>query len=125
MNTRFIGAGLGLLVLAAAIAFFGIPVAIKTGSLYPDADPTRIGCYTSGVSGELVDDPSAGTAIIDGMSGRRTLVTWPIGWTGRNSLFGTSVINSRGEVIARTGTHVNLSGGYWTDGSFLACGEVH
>jgi len=28
-------------------------------------------------------------------------------------------------VVARTGSFVNRSGGFWKDGSFLACGEVH
>ncbi len=116
--------GVGLLVLAGALAVvsYGVPAPLKTGSLYPNADPRYVGCYTSGVSGELVEDPGAGTAIIDGLSHQRALVTWPIGWTARRSAFGVSVVNLQGDVVAWTGTHVNLSGGYWyVDGSFLAC----
>ena len=122
MNKPYLYAGVGLLVLTVAIASHGVPTPLKTGSLYPDASPGIVGCYTSGVSGELVDDPGAGTAIISSFSGQRALVTWPIGWTGRRSLFGVLVIDSRGQVVARTGMYVNLSGGYWRDHSFLTCG---
>ena len=115
-------AGVALLVLAGAGATYGIPVPLKTGSVYPNSDPALVGCYLSSASGELVDDPTAGTAILDGFTHQRALVTWPIGWSARRSLFGVSVVNSRGEVVATTGTRVSLSGGYWTDGSFLTCG---
>jgi hypothetical protein len=128
MNKRLVVAGVGLLVLAAAIAIasYGVPTPLKTGSLNPDAPPGSVGCYTSGVSGELLDDPGAGTAIIDSMDGRRVLVTWPIGWTARRALFGgTQVIDERGMVVARTGTRVYLMGGYWyVDNSFLTCGPA-
>ncbi len=127
MDKRFIGAGLGLLALAAILAFgpFGHSVTLKTGSLYPDGPPGTIGCYTSGTSGQLVVDDEAGTAIIEGSSGHRYPVTWPIGYTGRSSWGGVEVIDGRGNAVTRTGSWVNMSGGYWTDGSFLACGEVH
>lgn len=127
MDKRFIGAGLGLLALAAILAFgpFGHSVTLKTGSLYPDEPPGMIGCYTSGTSGQLVVDDVAGTAVIERDSGHRYAVTWPIGYTGRSSWGRVEVIGDRGQVVTRTGDWVNMSGGYWTDGSFLACGEVH
>jgi hypothetical protein len=121
MNKPYVYSGLGLLALTAVVATYGVPVTIKTGTLVPDAAPGMISCYTSGTSGELVSDPAAGTAIIEAYGGNRVAVTWPIGWTGRMSLLGVSVIDERGQVVARTGTHVNLTGGYWRDGSFLAC----
>ena len=125
MHKRLVVAGVGLLGVAAALAIasYGVPTPLKTGSLYPNEDPQYVGCYTSGVSGELLDDLGAGTAIVDSMDGRRVLVTWPIGWTARRSLLGVSVVDSRGQFVARTGTYVNLSGGYWyVDNSFLTCG---
>ncbi len=127
MDKHLIGGGLGLLALAAILALgpFGRSVTLKTGSLYPDAPPGMIGCYTSGTSGQLVVDDVAGTAVIDAQSGHRYAVTWPIGYTGRSSLGGVEVIDGRGNVVTRTGSWVDMSGGYWTDGSFLACGEVH
>jgi acyl dehydratase len=123
MSKRLVSLGVGLLVLAAALAVvsYGTPTPIKTGSLYPDASPGMVGCYTSGASGELVEDPAAGTAIVDGFSHQRAPVTWPTTWSARRTLLGVEVIDERGQIVARTGTYVNLSGGYWHDGSFLAC----
>jgi hypothetical protein len=127
MDKRYVGAGLGLLVVADILAFgpFGPRVTLKTGSLYPDAPPGMVGCYTSGTSGQLVVDDVAGTAVIETQSGHRYAVTWPLGYTGRSSMGGVEVIDGRGNVVTRTGSWVNMSGGYWIDGSFLACGEVH
>ena len=126
MNKRYLAAGLGLLALTGILATCGTPVALKTGSLYPDASPGMVGCYTSGISGQLVADDAAGTAIIDSQSGRRYAVTWPPGYTGRSRLGEVEVLRSWGTVVVtRTGSWVNMSGGFWTDGSFLACGEVH
>jgi hypothetical protein len=125
MNKPYLYAGLGLLALAAVIGSCGIPVTIKTGSLSPDSDPNLVGCYTSGTTGNLVTDPDAGTAIIEDNGERRIAVTWPIGWTGRRSWFGVEVLNKKGEVVTRTGTHVSLMGGYWyVDDSFLTCGPI-
>ncbi len=116
-NPRLRIARCSLLLLTFAVAACGTSVGIKTGSL--DG-----GCYMSGVTGELVADPAAGTAITDGMSGQRVAVTWPVGWTGRQAGSEVEVLNQSGEVEARTGTRVSLMGGYWTDGSFLTCGPV-
>lgn len=125
MDKRLIWSGLGLLALTAIVATYGVPTTIKTGSLYPDASPGMVGCYTSGTTGELVTDPTTGTAIIEDRSGRRVVVTWPLGWTGRSSMLGVAVIDRDGNTVARTGTHVNLMGGYWyVDDSFLTCGPV-
>ena len=125
MNNRFVAAGLGLLVITVVLAAtYGIPTPLRTGSLNPDAPPGTTGCYTSGTSGELVVDGVAGTAIIETGSGRRSAVTWPLGYTGRWSLWGIAVIDSQGNEVTHTGSVVNMSGGFWTDGSFLACGEV-
>ncbi len=126
MNNRFVTAGLGLLLIIGAIAAtYGIPTPLRTGSLYPDAPPGSVGCYTSGTSGELVVDGVTGTAIIETQSGRRYAVTWPLGYTGRRSLWGVTVVDDRGNDVTHTGSVVNMSGGFWTDGSFLSCGEVH
>ena len=125
MDLRYVSAGLGLLAVTGVIAIYGIPSTLKTGSINPDAPPGSVGCYTSGTSGQLVADDAAGTAIIETGSGRRYAVTWPLGYTGRRSWGGLEVIDTRGNVVTRTGDRVNMSGGFWTDGSFLACGEVH
>ena len=74
MRNRRLRPALGALVLAFTVAACGgaggSPVTIKT------LDPTsQESCYTSGVAGNLVTDPVAGTAIIDDMTGRRKIVT--------------------------------------------------
>jgi hypothetical protein len=123
MRKPFVVAGASLLVVAAVLAIvsYGVPTPLKTGPA--PADPRYVSCYTSGVSGELVDDPTAGTAIIDTMNGQRELVTWPAGWSARRTLFGVQVADKQGNVKYRTGTYVDLMGGYWyVDNSFLACG---
>ena len=80
-------------------------------------------CYTSGVAGDLVIDPTAGgIAVIDLMSGRGSVVRWPTGWTGRSSGSEVKIINRKGQVAYRTGSHVDLMGGYGPDGIFQVCG---
>jgi hypothetical protein len=93
------------------------PVTIKT------LDPTsQEGCYTMGVAGNLVTDPAAGTAIIWDMSGHREVVTWPNGWTARSAGSEVEVLNRKGQVAYRTGTRVDLMGGFSNvDNSFVVC----
>jgi hypothetical protein len=92
------------------------PVTIKT------LDPTsQEGCYAMGVAGDLVTDPSAGTAITDDTGGR-VVLTWPNGWTARSSGSEVEVLNRKGQVTYRTGMHVNLMGGFSrVDDSFVVC----
>ena len=114
---------IGALVVSLTLSACGSAVALKTGSLH--SDPNEVGCYTSGTEGQLVEDATAGTAIVETQTGDRYLVTWPIGFTGRTGLLGgVDVVDKQGNVVAHTGDFVNLPGGYWTDGSFLACGYV-
>jgi len=80
-----------------------------------------VGCYTNFALGELVDDPASGTAIVE--NDRRTPVMWPAGYTGRRSVWDVEVADASGHVVARTGTRVQIEGGY-TGGAFLACGYV-
>lgn len=122
MDTRYLYPGLGLLAVAALLATItGGSATIKTGGLTDN--PDDVACYTSGISGTLVTDFGAGTAIVDDTNGRRTVVTWPLLWTGRSSGLEIEIVNRSGKVVARTGTHVNLMGGFWyVDDSFLTCG---
>jgi hypothetical protein len=119
VGRRLVRSGLGALVLAVGIvACSGSSVTLKT--IAPnDAEE---GCYSSGISGELVTDPTAGAAIID-PTGHRYLVTWPGSWTGRRSGSEVEIINRLGKVAYMTGTQVNLSGGFsFVDESFIVCG---
>jgi hypothetical protein len=115
-------AGLALAALALFLAggLFTTSVTIQTGSLHSDS-PGIVGCYTSGTAGDLVPDPVSGVAIIE-QGCRRVPVVWPIGWTGRSSWSEVEILDSRGNVHMRTGTHVYLMGGYWLNDSFLTCG---
>lgn len=112
MHKPYIYAGVGLLAISGVLASCGSPVALRT-----DAEV----CHTSGIDGDLVPDAEAGTAIVDTRYGQRHPIAWPRGYTARNSLSGVEVVNSQGEVVARTGTHVSLLGGVSPDGSFEAC----
>lgn len=120
MRTLSLGCGLGALAVALAVSACGnSPVFIRT------LDPNDIqeSCYTSGVAGTLVADSTAGTAIVDGITGQRVIVTWPRSWTGRSAGREVEIVNRRGQTVYRTGTHVNLSGGFsYVDGSFIVCG---
>ncbi len=122
MDKRYLKAGSGLLAVGVVLAIWDLAggVGLKTGGL----DLGGItACYASGTSGLLVADAWAGTAIIE-QDGDRYPVTWPIGFTGRRVSGEVEVVDSRGNVVTRTGTRVDMSGGYHNDGSFLACGDV-
>ncbi len=74
-----------------------------------------IGCYLSHITGLLIPDPSAGTAIVEeDMGHERTVpVKWPPGYTGRLAIDGqVDVLDEKGVVVARTGLRFELLGGY-------------
>jgi hypothetical protein len=111
----------------AACGFGGASVKLLTGTIDNKPVGPITGCYTSGDTGELVTDPVSGVALIEesnqGNNGHRIAVTWPPGWTGRQSGSEVEVITPQGDVYMRTGTHVYLMGGVtWVDNSFLTCG---
>jgi hypothetical protein len=80
-----------------------------------------VGCYTNFALGQLEFDSASGTAIVE--NDRRTPVKWPEGYTARQSGWEVEVADASGHVVARTGTRVQIEGGY-TGGSFYACGYV-
>ena len=112
MRNPRVRSGIVALALAFIVSACGdspvtAPVTLKT------LDPTsQEGCYLMGVAGDLVTDPSAGTAITDDTFGGRVVLTWPNGWTARSSGSEVEILNRKGQVAYRTGTHVNLMGGY-------------
>jgi len=106
---------LALTAVVGACGSVGSPVTIRT------MGAGLGGCYLSGVEGDLVTDPTAGTAIVDGMGGHRTAVAWPTGWTGRSSGSEVEVLDRHSKVFARTGTRVSLSGGFNPAGDFEVC----
>jgi hypothetical protein len=97
--------------LAVVNGLPGQPVALLT-----DADDAMHGgCFLSFIEGEFVTDPVSGTAIIGrngGSTDERFPVMWPLGWTGRRTLFSdVEVLDPTGKVVVRTGTRVHLMGG--------------
>jgi hypothetical protein len=79
-----------------------------------------VNCYTSGTVGDLVVDPAAGVAIVE-KTGARYMVMWPSGYMGQRAGSEIEVLNREGKVIARTGTHVSIDGGY-SQGGWVTCG---
>ena len=80
-----------------------------------------VGCYTSFALGQLEADWAAGTAIVE--MDRRTPIMWPAGFTGRKAGWEVEIADASGHVVARTGTRVQIEGGYTGD-AFFACGYV-
>jgi hypothetical protein len=104
-------------------------LAVVTSFLWPvplwtAPDEEMVGCYTSGTSGVLTTDSTYGTAIIE--RDARVPVMWPHGYSGRRSVTAVEVVDASGHVVARTGTRVQIGGGYTGDAprAFLACGPV-
>jgi len=104
-------------------------LAVVTSFLWPvplwtAPDDGMVGCYTSGTFGVLTTDSTYGTAIIE--RDARVPVMWPHGYSGRRSVTGVEVVDASGHVVARTGTRVQIGGGYTGDAprAFLACGPV-
>ncbi len=113
--------------LAVVDGLPGQPVALLT-----DAEDGMHGaCFLSFIEGELVTDPVSGTAIIGrngGSTEERLPVMWPLGWTGRRTLFSdVEVLDPTGRVVVRTGTRVHLmGGGYGPSGRpWLTCDAAY
>ncbi len=106
--------GVGLLALSAV--FIVLPsleprVELRTGPQTGSSDSLTSGCYASDITGELVPDVAAGTAIVpEKISLPRVAVDWPPGFSGRRTWDGqVEVLNEKGNVVARTGTRIELS----------------
>jgi hypothetical protein len=83
-----------------------------------------VSCYTNFAVGELVLDPTYGTAIVE--TDQSTPIMWPEGYRGRHSIWDLEVVDESGHVVARTGTRVQIEGAYSgvNPFSFIACGYV-
>ena len=96
------------------------------------ADGSAVGCFTSGITGDLVVDDSYGTAIVEvirmnnGSQRSARPVMWPRGYTGQLSGSRVEVLDKSGHVVAQTGTRVHMLGGYGGDNppSWVACDLV-
>ena len=126
---------LGVTLAVAFVGLRGSPVTILTGygGIGPNAYSSDRGCYTSSIFGELVTDPTYGTAVIEHDStghnpDRRYPVMWLPGDTGRQSGSEVEILDRTGSVIARTGQDWQIAGGFQSgsDGQldWVACGHV-
>ena len=110
----------GVIMLAAALVMWrlspGPSVPLWTGSSL---------CYLSSAQGELVAEPISGVGIIENFGGLAsvTRIRWPDGYTARQSGSVVEVLDQRAIVVARTGTRMQIQGGYG-DG-FEVCNLTH
>lgn len=76
-------------------------------------------CPASLIEGELVADPSAGTAIVS--QGERFRVRWPPGYVGRVAGREIEVLDANGIVVAVTGRPMKLGGGASEPDLWVTC----
>ena len=132
----FFGLAIALGV-AVGVAVVGLPVTILTGSGGIPSNTTSSygGCYTDFIVGELVTDPTYGTAVIEhDPSGRNPDHSYPVMWlpgdTGRRSGSEIEILDRSGKVVARTGQVLKIAGGGWGGWGadlprvWVACGFV-
>jgi hypothetical protein len=122
VNQKRAMAGAILSLAFVLSACTGSSVALLIGGPDGNTNPTQVGCYLSAITGPLIPDPSAGTAIVDEESGHTYPVSWPPGFTGRQNNNQVEVLNTSGSVVASTGTRVHLLGG-WYNHNWVACGD--
>jgi hypothetical protein len=116
-------------VVFAAMIFAGCGTAAPTPTVerVPDVEFVRLltapgppfPCPASLISGELVADTVAGTAIVS--DDDRFPVRWPPGYVGRVLGKEIEVLDKNGVVVAVTGTRVELGGGMSESGVWLTC----
>jgi len=114
------------MAIASAACASGPPVALFTATAHDQIDGLG-SCYLSGITGELEADLVFGTAVVEtvqlqGGSQEQASwpVKWPLGYSGRQSGSAVEVLDGSGHVVARTGTRVELAGGY-ESGDWAAC----
>lgn len=87
--------------------------------LLVDPEPGTVGCPANVIEGDLVPASAAGVAIE--AAGEHLPIRWPTGYSGRRDGGTVLILDAAGEVVARTGTHINLNGGTVERGVWLAC----
>ncbi len=91
----------------------------------PTAEPPgpNAGCMDALLTGQLVADDDVGI-VVEADDGTRIVVVWPNGWAAVDADGSRTLLNDRGEPIARVGEQVGIGGGHGQDGRFYTCGEV-
>ena len=75
------------------------------------------------LSGLLAADEAAGL-VVQAADGSRTVVVWPHGWVAVDEGGERTLLDHRGQPIARVGDHVEIGGGQGGEGRWYTCGEV-
>jgi hypothetical protein len=75
------------------------------------------------LTGRLVADDDVGI-LVAAADGTRIVVVWPHGWVAVDADGLRTLLNDRGEPVARVGDEVGIGGGNGQDGRFYTCGEV-
>jgi hypothetical protein len=118
---------LALAPFVCALLMFGCgqstgPVQLLTGTGGFD----QPACYDFSVTGSLIVDPSAGTAIVPesgGAKGTPEPLMWPLGYTAQRLASGQiEVLAPDGKSVATTGRRYTIVGGGKT--AFLACAAI-
>ena len=91
----------------------------------PTAEPPgpNAGCMDALLTGRLVADDDVGI-VVEAADGTRIVVVWPHGWAAVDADGFRTLLNDRGEPVARVGDQVAIGGGNGQDGRFYTCGEV-
>jgi hypothetical protein len=124
---RVASAAAVVLVLVGCWWLFLRPVPLLTGIFQ---------CFVNNTGGQLVVDPTNGTAIIETGSTVPVTVGWPSGFTGRRVGSEVEVLDPQGTVVAVTGHNYWIGGAYArpasvgsfpgvpASGAWLTCGDV-
>ncbi len=84
-----------------------------------DPEPGTVGCLANVIEGGLVPDSAAGVAIE--AAGQHLPIHWPAGYAGRRDGGIVVILDPSGQIVARTGTHIDLNGGESERGVWIAC----
>ena len=108
------------------------PFPLLTGDPYGRATVNgNLGCFTNHARGPLTVDPTSGTAIADSDDNPNSVtpvpVMWRPGFTARHDGSEVTVLDPAGNVVATTGRHYLIEGGYVDKNGrtvFWACDAV-
>ena len=91
----------------------------------PTAEPPgpNAACMDALLSGTLAADQAAGL-VVQAADGSRTVVVWPNGWVAVDQDGTRTLLDDRGDPIARVGDRVEIGGGQGAQGRWYTCGEV-
>jgi hypothetical protein len=122
------GLVLALVVLGCASWRLGDPVPLLAGIPANVGDSS--GCFTSAIEGQLVVDPTYGTAIVTSTRPEgRAIIAWRPGFSARRIGSEVAVLDTAGNMVATTGNKYRIAGGgvTWPEPSinvFWACDFV-